>query len=66
MYHPCTPGLDKDMKMFLCWSSTSETASQKLAQTVEVKKETGLDNAAAGSMMLWSQTRYTSLSGKFS
>ena len=45
------PGLDKDVKMFLCWSSTSETASQKIAQSVELKKETGIDNTAAGSMM---------------
>ena len=55
------PGLDKDMKMFLCWSSTSETASHKVAQSVEISKETQMDNEHAGSMMCQSQASYTYL-----
>jgi hypothetical protein len=37
--------------MYLCWDSTSETALQKVAQTMEVRKDGGLDNETAGIMM---------------
>ena len=41
----------QDLKMYLCWNSTSESSSTRVTQSVEISKQAGIDNAHAGSMM---------------
>ena len=41
--------------MYLCWNSTSETASSKIAQKMEIRKSGEIDGKTAGDMMFLSQ-----------